>query len=178
MSFSTPATFVTHSLDETHEFGSRLGSFLVPAVVVALSGDLGAGKTSLTQGIAIGLGIDERVTSPTFTLVNEYDAGRSMRLIHMDSYRLGNSDDEALTEAETFGIEEILDEAALAEKKGAVVVIEWAERLEDVLPSDCLRITLIHDLNDVDTRRIQIVATGPQSCDILQRLQSINGYSV
>lgn len=169
--------FVTHSVDETHEFGSRLGSSLVSGVVVALSGDLGAGKTSLTQGIAIGLGIEDRVTSPTFTLVNEYDAGRSARLIHMDSYRLGGSEDDAVTEAETFGIEEILDEAILNEK-GAVVVIEWAERLENVLPPDCLRITLIHDPNDVDTRRIQLVATGPQSREILQRFQTISGYSV
>ena len=84
----TSIMFVTHSVDQTREFGSRLGHFLLPGTVLALSGDLGAGKTSLTQGIAHGLGIDARVTSPTFTLVNEYEIGNSSRLIHMDSYRL------------------------------------------------------------------------------------------
>jgi tRNA threonylcarbamoyladenosine biosynthesis protein TsaE len=165
MPSSAPATFVTHSVDETREFGAHLGHLLVPGIVVALSGDLGAGKTSLTQGIAIGLGIDARVTSPTFTLVNEYDAGRSSRLIHMDSYRLGDSDDDAVTEAETVGIEEVLDD------EDAVVVIEWAERLAGVLPSDCLKITLAHDANDVDARRIKIIGTGPRSLNILQQLQ-------
>jgi tRNA threonylcarbamoyladenosine biosynthesis protein TsaE len=165
MPSSAPATFVTHSVEETRGFGAHLGHLLVPGIVVALSGDLGAGKTSLTQGIAIGLGIDARVTSPTFTLVNEYDAGRSSRLIHMDSYRLGDSDDDAVTEAETFGIEEVLDD------EDAVVVIEWAERLAGVLPSDCLKITLAHEPNDVDARRIKIIGTGPRSQNILQQLQ-------
>ena len=137
MSFFSSVTFVTHSVDETREFGARLGQYLAPGTVVALSGDLGAGKTSLTQGIALGLGIDARVTSPTFTLVNEYDAGNSTRLIHMDSYRLGDSEQMiAVSEAETFGVEEMLDD------EDAVVVIEWAERLASVLPPDCLKITI------------------------------------
>lgn len=167
MSFSAPAPFVTHSVDETRDFGAHLGRLLVPGIVVALSGDLGAGKTSLTQGIAIGLGIAARVTSPTFTLVNEYDAGSSIRLIHMDSYRLGDSHDDAVTEAETFGIEEVLDD------EDAVVVIEWAERLASVLPADCLKITLAHDTGDVDARRIQIVTTGPRSRAILEQILSL-----
>lgn len=168
MSSSTSAVFITHSVDETREFGYRLGHLLLPGTVVALSGDLGAGKTTLTQGIARGLGIDARVTSPTFTLVNEYDAGSLGRLIHMDSYRLGDSQgdsrDDVVTEAGTFGIEEVLDD------EDAVVVIEWAERLASVLPPDCLRITLAHDSTDVDARRIQLDATGPRSRAILQQL--------
>lgn len=164
MPHSNTILFVAHSVEETQQFGDRLGRLLSSGLVVALSGDLGAGKTTLTQGIARGLGIDARVTSPTFTLVNEYDAGRSARLVHMDSYRLGDSRDDAVSEAETFGIEEVLDD------EDAVVVIEWAERLASVLPPDCLKITLAQDSTDVDARRIQIDATGPRSRAILQQL--------
>lgn len=168
MPHSTSALFITHSVEDTRQFGDRLGRLLTPGTVVALSGDLGAGKTTLTQGIARGLGIDARVTSPTFTLVNEYETGKAARLIHMDSYRLGDSrsgsQDDSVSEAETFGVEEMLDD------EDAIVVIEWAERLASVLPADCLKITLAHDSADVDARRIQIDATGPRSRAILGQL--------
>ena len=168
MPLVTSISFVTHSIEETHQFGARLGHLVGPGTVIALSGDLGSGKTTLTQGIARGLGIDARVTSPTFTLVNEYEIGNSSRLIHMDSYRLADgrddSSDAAVSEAETFGIEDVLDD------EDAVIVIEWAERLASVLPPDCLKIRLAHDSTDVDARRIQIDATGLRSRAILGQL--------
>lgn len=162
-------TFYTESADETNRFGIELGKRLVAGSVVALSGDLGAGKTTLTQGIAVGLGINERVTSPTYTLVNEYEIAipheiELDRLIHIDSYRLGESDDDALAEAETFGMDELLDD------HNAVIVIEWAERLRPVLPSDHLWISLTAMGSDVTLRELVIRAAGPHSLAILHQL--------
>ena len=162
-------TFLAHSPEETHRLGTALGQHLLAGAVVALSGDLGAGKTTFTQGIAAGLGIHVRVTSPTFTLVNEYDIfssrDRSLeRLIHIDSYRLGDASAAAVSEAATFGLEEILDDP------NAVVVIEWGERLRSILPDDHLWITLTATGSDEGSRRLVITATGSNSQAILQRL--------
>ena len=113
----------TNSPDETIELGRRLGRLLGPGYVVALTGELGAGKTCLTKGIALGLGVaDARaVRSPTFVLISEY-RGR-LTLYHVDAYRLhGPADFEAL------GATEILT-------SGAVTVIEWADRVEGALPA-------------------------------------------
>ena len=84
--------FVTNSPEETEELGERLGRALSPGDVVAFTGDLGAGKTAFTRGIARGLGIGDRVTSPTFAIVNEYEGGR-LPLFHFDMYRLTSSDE-------------------------------------------------------------------------------------
>ena len=84
--------FITNSENETEELGSRLAEKLEPGTVIAFTGDLGAGKTAFTRGLARGLGITERVTSPTFTIVNEYEGGR-LPLFHFDMYRLGSSDE-------------------------------------------------------------------------------------
>ena len=162
-------TFHTESADETNRFGIKLGKRLMAGSVVALSGGLGAGKTTFTQGIAVGLGINERVTSPTYTLVNEYDITSPHeteldRLIHIDSYRLGESYDDALSEAETFGMEELLDD------HNAIIVIEWAERLRPVLPSDHLWITLKTTGSDGASRELVFDATGPHSLSILHQL--------
>lgn len=163
---SLSGTLETHAAEETRQVGVNIGRALVAGSVVALSGELGAGKTTLTQGIAAGLGIDVRVTSPTYTLVNEYEIDESsdaelLRLIHIDSYRLGEREDAAVSEAETFGIEEILDD------NDAVIVIEWAERLASLLPPDHLRIELEH--GNTNRRRITVTAAGPCSLAILQR---------
>jgi tRNA threonylcarbamoyladenosine biosynthesis protein TsaE len=159
----------THSADETYQIGMELGKHLKASSVIALSGDLGAGKTTFTQGVAAGLGIDDRVTSPTFTLVNEYaiDAPCDIalaRLIHIDSYRLGDHHEAAISEAETFGMEELLDDP------NAVVVIEWAERLKPVLPDDHLWISLAESGSDASSRKLVFVANGPRSSAILQQL--------
>ena len=112
--------FVTECEAETVALGARLAEQLVPGGVVAFTGDLGAGKTAFTRGLARGLGIAERVTSPTFTIVNEYEGGR-LPLFHFDMYRLGSSD-------ELFGIgwEDYL-------ARGGVCAVEWSENVSDAL---------------------------------------------
>ena len=112
------ATFISHSPAETESLGESFGSAAKHGLVIALSGELGAGKTQLVKGLARGLGITVRVHSPTFTLVNEYAGGR-LRLFHLDLYRL-----EALQQIRAAGLEEYL-------QPDGVAVIEWAERLGD-----------------------------------------------
>jgi tRNA threonylcarbamoyladenosine biosynthesis protein TsaE len=134
---------ITHSDEETFELGQRLGEGLESGAIFLLSGDLGAGKTVFAKGVAAGLGLDPTdVTSPTFTLVNEY-AGR-LRLYHIDLYRLD--------EGACFGLG--LDE--WFEEKNAVVLIEWAERLGFV-PEGAIAITIEY-LSDTE-RKITIAAT-------------------
>ncbi|MFN8446494.1 MAG: tRNA (adenosine(37)-N6)-threonylcarbamoyltransferase complex ATPase subunit type 1 TsaE [Caldilineaceae bacterium] len=150
-------TVVSSSAAETKHLGEKLGALLQPPLVLALHGDLGAGKTTLTQGIATGLGIAQRVTSPTFTLVNEYPLHHSWRLIHIDSYRLNAG------EAETIGLDEILDDEL------AIVIIEWAERVAELLPQERFDIQLLAD-KEAQTRKIIFSAVG-ESVKLLQALQ-------
>ncbi|MDB6123397.1 MAG: ATPase YjeE, predicted to have essential role in cell wall biosynthesis [Pedosphaera sp.] len=109
------ATYISHSPEETHALGETWGREARPGLVIALSGDLGAGKTQLTKGIARGLGMNDRVHSPTFALVNEYPQGR-LPLFHVDLYRL-ETPDQILAA----GLEEYFHPAGVS-------VIEWAER--------------------------------------------------
>ncbi|MBI3933997.1 MAG: tRNA (adenosine(37)-N6)-threonylcarbamoyltransferase complex ATPase subunit type 1 TsaE [Acidobacteria bacterium] len=112
---------ITRSPEETVELGRRLASQLAPPVLVVLLGDLGAGKTTLTKGIAAGLGAasEEEVTSPTFTLIHEYGVTKrgAPRVYHVDLYRI-----ESARELETLGLEDLLAERA-------VVIVEWGEKL-------------------------------------------------
>ena len=110
------ATFISHSPAETEALGERFGQTVKHGQVIALSGDLGAGKTQFVRGLARGLGVSGRVHSPTFTLVNEYGGGR-LKLFHLDLYRL-----ETSHQILNAGIEEYLS-------PNGVAVIEWAERL-------------------------------------------------
>jgi len=165
-------TQITASPAQTYRLGYTLGRHAWPGQVIALQGDLGAGKTTLTQGIAAGLGIRTRVTSPTFTLVNEYANQSGLRLVHIDAYRLGDETDRAVAESATFGLEEILDKEALEEMNGgAVAVIEWAERVAPLLPDDCLFIALSAG-NDPDQRTVAIRASGPLSQALLAALHA------
>jgi len=109
------ATFISHSPAETESLGESFGSAAKHGLVIALSGELGAGKTQLVKGLARGLGITVRVHSPTFTLVNEYGGGR-LRLFHLDLYRL-----ESSAQILSAGLEEFLQPEGVA-------VVEWAER--------------------------------------------------
>lgn len=151
---------------ETRALGQRLGRLLPAGQVIALRGDLGAGKTMLTQGIAAGLGVTARVTSPTFTLVNQYQTPDQRELIHIDSYRLGEGNATAELEAATLGLEDIL-----AEEK-AIVVIEWAERVAPLLPLDRLEIALAYDDQAPTTRTIVLAALGPISAEMLLALSA------
>ncbi|MDX9979782.1 MAG: tRNA (adenosine(37)-N6)-threonylcarbamoyltransferase complex ATPase subunit type 1 TsaE [Lentisphaeria bacterium] len=133
---STPTvTLVSESDRETEAIGQRLARQLRPGMVVALEGDLGAGKTVLSRGIARGLGIEEPVTSPTFTVVQEYTCPSGLLLYHLDMYRI---DDE--TAALAFGIEEFLY------APDGVTVVEWPERIAGLLGEDAAtaRVRLEH----------------------------------
>lgn len=122
-------SIITSSPDQTHDLGEVLGSLLGPGDLVCLYGDLGAGKTSFTYGIALGLDVQEEyITSPTFTFVNEY-TGRAP-FYHIDLYRLKDP-----SELEGIGFEEYVD-------SNGVTVIEWAERAEDELPDERLSVYL------------------------------------
>lgn len=121
--------YITHSAAETEALGERLARTLRPGTVVAFSGDLGAGKTAFTRGLARGLGCRERVTSPTFTVVNEYLGGR-VPLFHFDLYRLGSAD-----ELWDIGWEDYL-------ARGGVCAVEWSERAEDALEEPLVRVAL------------------------------------
>ncbi|MCC8063939.1 MAG: tRNA (adenosine(37)-N6)-threonylcarbamoyltransferase complex ATPase subunit type 1 TsaE [Clostridiales bacterium] len=120
--------YETHSATETEALGERLASALGRGSVLAYTGDLGAGKTAFTRGLARGLGFTGRVTSPTFTIVNEYEGGR-LPLFHFDMYRLGSSD-----ELYDIGWEDYL-------ARGGVCAVEWSENVEDALEG-CVRVDI------------------------------------
>lgn len=157
----------SHSLEATYLLGQRLGALLHAPQLIALHGDLGAGKTALTQGLAAGLGVTARVTSPTFILVNHYPLANGTTLVHIDCYRLGEATATAANEAATFGLEEIVEDPQV------IVVIEWAERIAPLLPDDHLQITLTRVDDDPTTRQIELLATGPQSTQVLQQFASL-----
>lgn len=146
----------THRVEETRQLGAALGGALLPSSVVALSGNLGAGKTHLTQGIAEGLGIERRlVNSPTFALVQEY-AGR-LPVFHFDTYRLRNVD-----EFLDLGFDEYLS-------LRGVCIIEWAERVAEVLPADTLTVRVT--ATGETTRQFDWNAGGEISQTILDKLR-------
>ena len=116
---------------EVRSFGICLGEKASPGQIIALSGDLGAGKTTLTKAIAEGLGIRETVTSPTFTIVKEYRSGR-LPLFHFDVYRIGDID-----EMYELGYEEYFF-------GDGVCVIEWADLIEELIPEDAMRIEIAY----------------------------------
>lgn len=133
---------VTNSPEETEALGEALAGQLEPGTVIAFTGDLGAGKTAFVRGLARGLGVRERVTSPTFTIVNEYEGGR-LPLFHFDMYRLGSAD-----ELFDIGWEDYLD-------RGGVCAVEWSENVSDALEDDCLRVDIRRGSED-DQRIVTI----------------------
>ncbi len=132
--------FISHSPEQTEQIGAALARVLQPGTVIAYEGDLGAGKTAFTRGLARGLGSSEMVTSPTYTIVNEYIGGR-IPLFHFDMYRLRSSDD-----LWDIGWEDYLE-------RGGICAVEWSENVEDAL-EDPVIIT-IEKLGE-DSRRITI----------------------
>ena len=143
---SVELIFESDSVEATHDFGVRLAERVRPGDVIALVGELGAGKTQLVKGIARGLGVadDRRVTSPTFVLIHEY-AGR-IPIFHADAYRLHSA-----RELADVGIEE--DYTA-----GGLTVIEWADRVAGVLPESYLRIEI--EITGESARRFTLTAVG------------------
>lgn len=146
--------FVSNSLEQTVRLGVRMGELLEPGDILCLSGDLGAGKTSLARGIGRGWGTALRVTSPTFTIVNEYPRPRDGRILyHLDCYRL-----DSLADVVTAGVEDIL----AAE---GVLMIEWPERVLDILPED--RVWIVMSYVSDTRRKLHIKAVGERSQAVL-----------
>ena len=132
--------YITHSPAETEAVGEALAKTLRPGTVLAFRGDLGAGKTAFTRGLGRGLGCTERVTSPTYTIVNEYTSGR-LPLFHFDMYRLRSSEDLF-----DIGWEDYLE-------RGGVCAVEWSENVADALEG-AIRITI--EKTGDDSRKITI----------------------
>lgn len=143
-------------LEKTEEFGIRLGKLLNPGDIVCLNGDLGAGKTTLTKSIGLGLGVDDYITSPTFALINEYE-GR-MPVYHFDVYRLEN-------------VEELYDLGFDEYFYGrGVSIIEWADKIEKLIPKERIVLDIKKGI-DIDERRINITVYGNRYKDILKELE-------
>ena len=129
--------YVTHSREETEKIGARLAEALTGGTVVAFTGDLGAGKTAFVSGMAHALGVEERVTSPTFTIVNEYEGGR-LPLFHFDMYRLDSAD-----ELFHIGWEDYL-------ARGGVCAVEWTENVAEAIEDDAVRVSIVRGDGDDD----------------------------
>ena len=134
--------FVSHSTQETEQFGEEVAKSLRGGDVLAFTGSLGMGKTAFTRGLARGLGCRGRVTSPTFTIVNEYDG--KTPLFHFDMYRLGSSDE----------LFDIGWDSSLA--RGGVCAVEWSERVSDALPDDTIYVDIARGEEDENTRTITV----------------------
>ena len=147
-------SFKTNNADETEELGLRIGKSLKGGEVIAMEGDLGAGKTTMTKSLAKGLGIDEHVTSPTFTIVNEYE-GR-LKLFHFDVYRIGD-----IEEMYDLGFEEYI-------YSGGVCIIEWSNLIEEILPADRINIEILY--LDEGKREVIISGSGEKFDNLIEGL--------
>ncbi len=136
------AIYKTQNVSQTEKIGEALGKSVKDGTVVAMFGDLGAGKTAFTRGFTRGMGISSDVSSPTFALVNEY-RGEKRILYHFDMYRISGWDDLYST-----GYFDYLD-------AGGCLIIEWSENIEAILPEDCVRVT-ITKTDDFNERNIEI----------------------
>ena len=139
--------YLSHNEQETEALGQRLAAALSPGAVVAYRGGLGMGKTAFTRGLAKGLGYSGRVTSPTFTIVNEYEGGR-LPLFHFDMYRL--EDDDALFD---IGWEDYLD-------RGGICAVEWSEQVARAMPADTVYVTIARRPEDDRWRTITSEGVG------------------
>ncbi|GAB4538739.1 MAG: tRNA (adenosine(37)-N6)-threonylcarbamoyltransferase complex ATPase subunit type 1 TsaE [Anaerolineales bacterium] len=148
--------FFTRSPEQTRRIGIRLGGFLQTGDLICLQGELGAGKTTFTQGVAQGWGALDSVSSPTFVLVNLYRRANGESLFHMDAYRLAS-----LPEAEELDLDAMLSEGAL--------LIEWAERLSALLPAERLTIELSHVAEE--HRQMRIHANGKRYAALLDAVR-------
>lgn len=148
----------TRTDDQTRDLGYRLGQAVTGPLAVALTGDLGCGKTTFVKGLARGLGVDKRypVTSPTFTLINEYPADKGLRLCHLDLYRLGSVEELA-----HIGFDDLADDA------GAVIVVEWPALLKSDRFAFDLELTFEFD-SDYH-RVISVFAYGQTGANMLCR---------
>ena len=136
--------YETHSMEETRELGRQMGTAAGPGDVLTLSGDLGVGKTVFTKGFALGIGVTEAVSSPTFTIVQEYHSGR-LPLYHFDVYSIGDPE-----EMDEVGFDDYV-------YGDGVSLIEWAELIEEILPEKRTRILIEKDVEKgFDYRKITV----------------------
>jgi len=133
---------VTNSAEETAEVGERLAVNIKGGKIIALTGELGAGKTTFVQGFARGLGVPERIVSPTFIIMRSYPTATHQRFYHVDLYRLEENIEK---EVENIGLVDLLNNAE------SVIIIEWAERVMKLLPKDTMHIT-IESLGDTQRK--------------------------
>jgi len=152
---------ISTSAVETRRLGEQLGRLLRRGQVVALIGELGAGKTCLTQGIASGLGVERPVTSPTFIIVNEYRTADGETFCHVDCFRFPA---DGAPEALAMGMDEMMGE-------DAICVVEWADRIEPLLPPDHLRVTLTYVNHR--TRRLRFEGHDGQSLPLVNSLRDL-----
>ena len=152
-----PLEVLSNSPQQTRNLGKRLGGLLQPGDVVCLQGELGAGKTTFVQGLAQGWGSLDAVSSPTFILVNVYRRPDSGQLFHFDTYRL-----DSAPEAEELDIDAMLLQGAL--------VIEWPERMQSVLPTERLWVTLEHV--DEAQRKLSFEPKGARAAQLLEGLKN------
>ena len=136
---------ITNNAQETKELGKRLSADLKGGEVIALSGELGAGKTTFIQGLAEGLGVTERVTSPTFIISRNYPTNKNCELYHVDLYRL---EENLENELKNLGLTNVLKEAK------DIVVIEWADKMKDLLPEETIYMDI--QILDKNSRKITI----------------------
>lgn len=148
---------ITHSATDTKKLAKTLGTYLSRGDIITLEGDLGAGKTTFTQGLAVGLDVKRNVTSPTFTIIKEY-RGR-IPLYHMDVYRLEHSDED-------IGFDEYFDSEG-------VTIIEWAQFIEDFLPEKRLEIYI--EVMDQDKRKIICKSSDIDYDRLLNQLKATEG---
>ena len=148
--------FISRSPEQSRRMGIRLGTLLREGDIVCLQGDLGTGKTTFVQGVAQGWGSLDPVSSPTFIIVNLYRRADEKQLFHLDTYRL-----ESATEAEMLDLDEMLSTGAL--------LIEWAERIESILPKERLWLNLAYI--DEDYRRFQFIANSEYYQNMINQLK-------
>lgn len=146
--------FKTNNATETEELGRKLGEALKGGEVIAMTGDLGAGKTTMTKALAKGLGIDDHVTSPTFTILNEYE-GR-LKLFHFDVYRIDD-----IEEMYDLGFEEYI-------YGDGVSIIEWSNLIKEILPDDTINIEIL--ATDDEKRNIKISGRGKKFDNLSKEL--------
>lgn len=149
----------TRSAEETRSLGEIIGRLLREGAIITLTGDLGAGKTTFVQGLGVGLGVKEAITSPTFILINRYRCADGRQLQHADCYRLAN----APLEMWDIGLGDLF-------WSDDVVVVEWADRIPGLLPPEYLDIAIGH--GDGDERQFTLTARGRRYADLLQELRS------
>lgn len=142
--------------DNTYEFGQKIGELVEPGQLILLSGDLGAGKTLLTQGICDGLGVEEDVTSPTYNLINEYEG--DLTVYHMDLYRL--EDEKDLYD---LGFEDYIE-------NGGIVIIEWPDLVYDLIPAEFIYIKI--DVISNEERILRFEAEGEKGMKLIERLEN------